>query len=66
MVLVQIFLSHKNKTRAEATENNKNAFSILVLDFRPESILGEEDADSEKSQKSLHPTVQCTLYTSEH
>ncbi len=24
----------------------KNAFSILVLDFQPEFILGEQDADS--------------------
>ena len=48
---------HKNKARAETTQNNENAFSILVLDFQPESILGEQDADSK-----ITPPY-CTLYS---
>ena len=35
---VPILFSPKNKPRAKTTQNNENAFSILVLDFQPESI----------------------------
>ena len=46
-----IFFSHKNKSRAETTQNNeKRFFYILVLDSQPESILGEQDADSKITQ----------------
>ncbi len=33
----------------------RNAFCNLVLDFRPESILSEQDANSEKKSKITPP-----------
>ena len=42
----------KSKTKIE------KAFFIILRGFNPNPFLGEQDADSEKSQKSLPPNVQ--------
>ncbi len=55
--LVQFFSLTKTGLKRKLLKIMDNAFSILVLDFKPQSILGKEDADS----KITLP--YCTVYS---